>query len=194
MKRWILYAILTGAMGCTGTLNPVSDDIPDEPDDGLAADPMCESFIDSEGQEFFIEGATRYLVVDFDIKGEEVTGTLQYLLFANEEWKAYGEDDCQVLWIASGTASEETGACGACTQHLSMNNALDMTQTNCPSEFYEGLEQASESYDILFRGGNDEASIYWSGSGGTFTDNAWATNKRVWGHTDPACAWFGASN
>jgi hypothetical protein len=180
------------AVACNDPLNP---SLPGEPSDGLSADPDCESWTDDEGEEFFIEGATRYLVVDFDLnKDDTLTGTLKLMLFANQEWKDYGEDDCQVQWIASGTVSDETGSCGACNQMLDVNYALDMTQTNCPPDFYEGYEQASESYDILFRESGDEATIYWSGSGNIFTDNAWATNKRVWGHSDPACNWFGSSN
>ena len=179
-------------MGCNDPLTP---NIPNLPSDGLAADPNCESWTDDEGEEFFIEGATRYWVVDFNLKNNEtVSGTLQFLLFANQEWKDFGEDDCKVQWIASGTIADETGACGACNQRLDVDYALDMTQTDCPSDFYEGYEQAFESYDILYRDNDDEATIYWSQSGDVFTDNAWATGKRVWGHSDPACNWFGSSN
>jgi hypothetical protein len=189
MHRVCVSWVAVIATACTGTMTGV---IPDEPDDGLQADPNCESFTNEDGEVFFLEGATRYLVVDFDLKGDSLSGTLQYMLFANQEWKDYGEDDCQVQWIASGSVGDEPGACAACDQRLDVNYAIDMTQTGCPSEFYEGLEQASESYDILRRD-NDAASIYWSGSGNLFTDNAWATQKRVWGHSDPACAWFGSS-
>ena len=192
MQRGVIFAITFGAIGCTAPLDP---DIPSQPSDNLGADPNCESWTDDEGQEFFIEGATRYLVVDFDLSdGDSLNGTLQYLLFANNEWKNYGEDDCQVQWMAAGSYSEEVGACAACSQRLDVNYTLDMQATNCPAAFYEGLEQASESYDILFREDAPDASIYWSGSGNLFTDNAWATKKRVWGYSDPACAWFGDSN
>ena len=98
MQRGLFSTLFIAAIGCTAPLDP---DIPSQPTDNLGADPNCESWTDDEGQEFFIEGATRYLVVDFDLKdGDSLTGTLQYLLFANEEWKAYGEDDCQVQWTS----------------------------------------------------------------------------------------------
>jgi hypothetical protein len=189
MHRLFVLTLPALALAC----NELDPSVPDEPEENLKADPDCESFTDSEGEVFYIEGATRYLVVDFNISGDDISGTLQYMLFANQEWKDYGQDDCQVQWTAAGKISEDTDACGACDQHLDVDYALDMSNTDCPADFYEGLEQASESYDVLLRDDDNGASIYWSGSGNLFTDNAWATKKRIWGHSDPACSWFGSS-
>jgi len=190
--RWVsVLGLCFLTVACTEPMDP---NIPDQPDEGLKADPNCESWTDEDGQEFFIEGATRYDVIDFDIEnGNELKGTLQIMLFANEEWKEFGEDDCQVQWYASGTLSDEPGACTACDQRMDVNYAIDMTNTTCPSAFYEGIEQGVDSFDILYEDGQD-AAIFFSSSGKQFTDEAWATNKRIWAVASRGCQWYGSSD
>jgi hypothetical protein len=183
-------ALLT--LGCDKSNSP---DAIGDPLDGLSADPGCESWIDEEdGLEYLIEGATRYIVVDVEFENEDTTvsGTLQYLLFANQEWKDYGEDDCKVTWLASGNVTEPA-SCGACEYQLEMDFSLHLAETDCPEDFYEGLEQAQDAYDVARFPETDKATYYWSRTGNVFTDDAMANNARTWARTEGACAWFGDS-
>ncbi|MFT4974202.1 MAG: hypothetical protein ACI8S6_000084 [Myxococcota bacterium] len=155
---------------------PLSD-----PSTGLAADPACEDF-----QGTAIPGATSYFVGTFDFDGSTVTGEERWLLFANDAWRAHGEDDCVVTWSVTGEQVAPSSGCGSCSYGLSVSAGVDASLTDCPEALYEGVEQFTTQYDVKAADGS--ATVYFP-SGSVLGTGAESTSGVTY-RSEGSCLYF----
>jgi hypothetical protein len=135
-----------------------------------------------------LAGAERYLKLDLQIDGSQVTGTETLLLYANTMWSKNGGADCQMVWSLRGELIEPHG-CSTCKSAVQVRAIADVEANSCPEAMFEEDGGDFESaYDLnLLEDGT--ARIHFSRNG-----KLWAEGYHLGGHvigtSDPDCVWF----
>jgi len=132
-------------------------------------------------------GAAMYFVGTYWKSGDAWKGEERWLLFANEAWKATGEDDCVIVWDMAASDSD-TGTCGACDLGLAVAGTIDLSATTCPEGLYKDEENFTEDYAVLL--GDDDTTRWYYGGSGTLFGNGYTTGDAMNFVTDKSCAWF----
>lgn len=144
---------------------------PDLPDPREAAvyDAACDDF---DGVE--VPAATSYFYGKYWATAETDVweGQEQWILYANDTWREYGEDDCIITWSMSAVRSDGAGTCGTCAYGLTVSAQIDLANTSCPEGLYEGAESFEAVYGVEVNG---DAATYFFATSGTELGTGYAT-------------------
>ena len=180
---FLLLASSLGGCKQVSWMNP--DGSFPEPTEDLQPDTLCESALDAP-----VPGATSYFVGDFELSGDNVTGTEYWMLFANTPWHELDGEDCEVRWSVEGTKGEPM-ACAACNYSLTLDMEVDRSASTCP----EGLTPAqsdaeaafSVSYDVSIAE-NGETTFYFES--GSLLGTGYSHQGRLTYVSEGTCKWF----
>jgi len=156
----------------------------DDPRTSAGPNSVCEDYDGTA-----VAGATGFFFGQYVASADPSVweGEEQWLLFANDKWREYGEDDCQVTWTTTATLTEEAGVCGSCEYGLTVEATLDVARTSCPEELYEGDEFFSVTYGVDVAG---EVATYSYASSGTFVGTGHAVDGASNFLSDGSCLYF----
>ena len=136
-----------------------------------------------------VPGATSFFYGQFEATDDPDVwqGEEQWLLFANDTWREYGEDDCVVTWTAVAARSEAAGTCADCSYGLTVSAAIDLARTSCPEGLYEGVEAFEVVYGVRVAG---SAATYVFAQSGTVVGTGSAVESGSNYLSEGACTWF----
>ncbi|MEN9787870.1 MAG: hypothetical protein RLZZ299_3134 [Pseudomonadota bacterium] len=115
-------------------------------------------------------------------------GTERWILYANDAWKATGNDDCVITWALEGTEAAR-GACSTCAYGIDVVATLDSARSTCPLELVEGDERMTFTYAVDARA-DHSASVYFAGSGNAVSERAVWNDAGLGLATARSCKWF----
>ena len=178
-KQLILTCIPLGCSQNFGT-SPSIDSLPSIIEG--ASKTGCNAIDDTE-----LPGAVSYFYGELEQLDGLWSGTETWLLYANPSLQATGQDDCQSVWLTTATEQAPL-SCDACDMGLNISAVLDLSQTNCPEEIYQGSEQFTVSYDVQRTEG--ELATWFFGSSGEYLGEGYYNDVALNFLSEHQCVWF----
>ena len=134
-----------------------------------------------------VPGAKRVFVGTYQDDGNgRWSGGERMVLFANEAWRDYGQDDCMVSWLAQASEAASPDSCPSCDIGLDVSFTLDLDTTDCPEGLYEDQTSYTESYGV--RRGGGTATWFFAASGNEFATGT-DTGSRIEFVMDGGCVY-----
>lgn len=170
-----------GDDGNGGGGNP--DDLPD-PRTNAAFDPNCA---DVDGTP--VPGATSFFYGQFGATSDPTVweGYEEWILYANDAWRAVGVDDCTITWNATAAQTDEAGTCADCAYGLTVAATIDLARTSCPEGLYEGAENFEVVYGVRVTG---DRSAYVYAQNGNPLGEGYAAEGASNYLSAGSCVWF----
>ena len=133
-----------------------------------------------------IPGAASYFYGLFVQDGSMYSGYEQWLIYANESWRAQGYSDCIIQWSVSATEGSPGSATSA-NFALDVTMNLDRNASTCPAELMHDLNDTDVGhYDIQITGN----STNWFFASGNSLGSGYA-NEQALNYISPkSCRWF----
>lgn len=155
-----------------------------DPRESAVYDPACDDF---DG--VAIPAATSFFYGQYAATSEPDVwaGQEQWILFANDTWREYGEDDCVITWSTTAVRSDGAGTCGQCQYGLTVSATLDLANTSCPEGLYEGAESFEAVYGVEVNG---EAATWYFAASGTLLGTGYAADGAANFLSEAACTYF----
>jgi hypothetical protein len=177
----------TGSSGSTG-----GEDGDDGGEGGPLPDPRTDAGFDAgctDVDGVKVPGATSFFYGQFEATAEPDVwqGEEQWLLFANDTWREYGEDDCAITWTAVATRSDAAGTCGDCSYGLTVSASIDLARTSCPEGLYAGEESFEVVYGVRVSG---STATYVFAQSGTTVGTGHAEERGSNYLSQASCTWF----
>lgn len=153
--------------------------------------PDLTAGLDTEGCEDVdgtaIPGAVSFFVGEYERGDGSWSGAERWLLFANDAWKAAGEDDCVVRWTTTASEAAPT-TCATCDLALAVGATIDESATTCPDGLWDSPTERNwtATYEIRIEG--DQSTWYYDS--GTSLGEGAAVDGAVNFVTEKDCVWF----
>ena len=114
-------------------------------------------------------------------------GQEEWLLYANDSWRATGVNDCAVTW---NIQAEETdaGVCAACDITVAVAATIDIARTSCPEGLWENDANYTVTYDVIWNEAGD-SSWFFAASGNPMGIGSHADGAMNY-ITSRSCVWF----
>ena len=133
-----------------------------------------------------IPGAASYFYGLFVQDDGMYTGYEQWLIYANETWRAQGYSDCIIQWRVSATEGSP-GATTSANFALDVTMNLDQSASTCPAELMQDLNDTDFGhYDIQIAGNRSE----WFFASGNSLGSGYANDQALNYLSPKSCRWF----
>jgi hypothetical protein len=133
-------------------------------------------------------GATSYFYGVYKDTSGGFAGFEEWILFANETWRAEGGYDCVMRWNVTAVSGDPE-TCPACDVALDVLLTLDEGCSTCPQDMIDAQEKSTTTRYEVQRSADGTSRWFYAGSGteiGGGKTNSSAMNFV----SDDSCVWF----